>query len=107
MIYYFFYFIQVNIEPQNDMKDAEMPEQMEPVISSNDSDTFCDETKPFYGGDNNGISEFDDALVGETMDNDSDPSFKDGSDHAGSSEYLFLNVWMFSSISNKHIHHIN
>lgn len=72
------------------MRDAETPpEQMEPVISSNETATFCDETKPFYD-DNNDVSELDNALVEETMDNDSDPSFKGGSDHGGSSEYLLL-----------------
>lgn len=72
-------FVQVIIEPQNDVKDAEMPEQME----SNENDTFCNETKSLYGADINGISEMDDTLLEETMDNDSDPSFK-----GGQSEYI-------------------
>lgn len=59
----------------------------EPMSSYNEGDVFCDEAKPFCSGDNE-MSEFDDALVDETMDNDSDPSFKGGSDH-GNSEYIF------------------
>lgn len=83
-------FVQVNIEPQNDI-DAVMPEQIEPAISSNESDRFCNETKPYYEVTDE-ISDCDDALIEETFDNDSDPSFKSGSEHVESSEYLFSNA---------------
>lgn len=66
--------------------ETDMPEHMEPAISSNESDRFRNETKPFYG-EKNEISDCDDALLEETMDNDSDPSFKSGSEHAESSKY--------------------
>lgn len=86
----YLYVFQVHIESQNDA-DTEMPEQMEPAISLNENDKFCNESKPFYG-DSNEVSGFDDDLLEEAMDNDSDPSFKSGSEHAESSEYLFLNA---------------
>lgn len=83
-------FALVNIEPQNEV-DAEMPEQIEPATSSYRSDRFCNDTKPFFGA-NAEDSECDDAPFGEAMDNDSDPSFKSGSEHAENSEYSFSNA---------------
>lgn len=72
--------------------DAEMPEPSGPAaISSTESDKFRNETKPFYG-EANEISEFDDDLLEEAADHDSDPSFKSGSEHAASSEYLCTNA---------------
>lgn len=82
--YYFFLldFVEVNIEPSIDTKDVEMPEQIQSVVSSNGSDTFFNESKSFY---NDALDEEtnDDDLVEDAIDNDSDPSFK------GGSEYLF------------------
>lgn len=77
--------------------DAGMPEQIEPTIKSNDNGRFCNETKPFYG-ENDETSDCDDALLEATMDNDSDrdPSFKSGSEHAESSEYSFSHTWAFN-----------
>lgn len=67
----------------------------EPVGGYSENDTFCDEAKPFFN-DNNDISQMNDAMGEETMDNDSEPSFTGGNDHADSSECI-LSLRMFRS----------
>lgn len=81
-------FIQVIIEPQSYTKDVGSSRETERAMSHNENDAFCDDIKPIDDSYNEN-TEFDVAQDDETMDNDSDPSFKSGSDHAVSSEYSF------------------
>lgn len=73
------------------MLNAGIPDQMEPMVSFNENAKFPNELKSF-DDDSNEVSGFDDALLVEPMDdNNSDASFKAGSDHADSSKYFLSN----------------
>lgn len=63
------------------------------MISHNENYTFFDNVN--NEGSDNEISELDEAQADETMDNDSDPSFKGGSHQAAGSKY-FIGIFKFS-----------